>query len=239
MSAEPPELGSKPSGPDFAPPSDGGSPNGVWPGQQPSTGPHLGASGPGDVGRAGALPRPDEERLKAASSRVPAIVTAVVIALVALIVIVASTRGGDEVQREQPGSAPTTPTPSALPPDTSNSITFSSHEGSGRLTVISHRWSANASSRPAYGAFLQLELRISVTEGQVSYGPQFFQSFDSSSNLFQTSAGGARPPLLGNGTLGPGRSVTGNIAFDMPRGDGTLLMTNALLESVTALRIAD
>jgi hypothetical protein len=170
---------------------------------------------------------------------VPAIITAAVIAVVTLIVIVASVRGGDEVQREQPGSAPSTPVPSALPQDSANSITFSSHEGSGRLTVLSHRWSADASGRPAYGAFLQLELRISVTEGQVSYGPQFFQSFDSSSNLFQTSAAGARPPLLGNGTLGPGRSVTGNIAFDMPRGDVTLLMTNSLLESVTALRISD
>jgi hypothetical protein len=168
----------------------------------------------------------------------PAVITAAVIVLVALIVLVATIRGGDDVERE-PSQGGSTPTPSALPSDSANSISFSSHEGSGRLTVLSHRWSTDAAATPSYGAFLQLELRISVTDGRVSYGPQFFQSFDASSNLFQTSALGARPPRLGNGTLGPGQTVTGGIAFDMPRGDVTLLMTNSLLESVTALRIAD
>ncbi len=261
MSAEPPELGRTPSGPDFAPPPDGGSAEGIGPWAYGSSGPDPHGSdpygplgyGPGFSASGGpgggrgfgpsdrafparpAVP-PQSNRYAAPRSRWPLLITVAVIVVVAVIAVVGTVRGGNDLRPEPAGSG-ATPTPSAAPTDPANSITFSSHEGSGRLTVLSHRWSSDASAIPRHGGFLQLQVRISVTDGHVSYGPQFFQSFDAASNLFETDPRGARPPVLSNGVLGPGQSVTGGIAFDMPRGDVTLLMTNSLLESVTALRI--
>jgi hypothetical protein len=169
----------------------------------------------------------------------PAIITAAVIGVVVLVVVIASIRAfrsDQQVVRDEASPSPT-PSASALPSDGPNSISFTSSEGSGQLTLVSHGWTDAGAQAPRYGQFLQLRLKISATDGRVSYGPEFFQTFDESGNLFQTTEVGATPPLLGEGELRPGESATGDIAFDMPRGAVTLLMSNSLLESVTALRI--
>lgn len=234
MSSNPPELGPDRRGPDFAPPTFGGP---AGPGQQQPY-PHQPFQQPYQQQqqqqgrRRPEPPRPD---------RKPAIITAAIIGVVALIVVIASIHAfnsDQQVAREQTSPSPT-PVPSALPSDSPNSISFTSSEGSGRLTLVSHDWSTSADHAPRYGQYLQLDLKISATDGHVSYGPEFFQTFDESGNLFQTTEIGARPPLLGEGVLRAGQSVTGDIAFDMPRGAVTLLMSNSLLESVTALRIND
>ncbi|QDP96093.1 DUF4352 domain-containing protein [Microlunatus elymi] len=253
MSSEPTGLGPQQHGPGFERPDAGRPPGPQWgapgpqwgaPGQRPpelgGTGHGGGPTGPwqptGD--RPSQPPRPQPERPP--KNRLPAILTAAVIALVALIVVIATVRANvaDRENATAGGNTPT-PTPSAVPKDTKDSITFSSTEGSGRLTVRSHRWTSSATGDPIYGHYLQLEVEISATEGRISYGPQYFQTFDKSSNVYQTSEAGARPPLLATGYLRPGQTVRGGIAFDMPRGPVTLLMSNSLLESVTAIRIAD
>ena len=247
MSSNPPDFGPESRGPDFAPPSYGGSPppgpyqhglpqapygnvpgSGNAPLGRPNPGPPYpprpGAPQPPQV------PRPD---------RRPAIITAVIIGVVVLVVVIASIHAvqGDRQAARDAASPSPTPKPSVLPSDNPNSISFTSSEGSGRLTLVSHSWTASGAVAPRYGQFLRLKLRISATDGHVSYGPEFFQTFDSTGNLFQTTEVGAIAPLLGEGVLQPGQTTTGDIAFDMPRGAVTLLMSNSLLESVTALRI--
>ena len=246
MSSQPPELGPDRRGPDFAPPGNGGA--GADPYQQAPYGfgyqnqPTAGFGGPQTTGSGGPQyphrpPQPEGPK----KDRRPAVITAALIGVVALIVIIASihaVHGDQQAAREQASPTPT-PQPSALPSDGPNSISFTSSEGSGRLTLVSHDWTTTGAEPPRYGQFLQLELKISASDGRVSYGPEFFQTFDETGNLFQTTEVGAKPPLLADGVLHSGQTVTGDIAFDMPRGAVTLLMSNSLLESVTALRITD
>lgn len=246
MSANPPDLGPESRGPDFAPPSYGGPPppGPYQPGpyQQGQPQPPYGTAQPisGRPGqpyppRTGAPQPPQPPR----PDRRPAIITAVVIGVVVLVVVIASIHAirGDQQAAHNAASPSATPRPSALPSDNPNSISFTSSEGSGRLTLVSHSWTTSGAVAPRYGQFLRLKLKISASDGHVSYGPEFFQTFDSTGNLFQTTEVGATAPLLGEGVLQPGQSTTGDIAFDMPRGAVTLLMSNSLLESVTALRI--
>jgi hypothetical protein len=229
MSSDPPELGPDRRGPDFEPPSFGqpGRPVGYDPYRRPN--PALQPDRP--------APRPEGPR----PDRRPAYITAAVIGVVVLIVVIASIhafRSDNQVAREE-ATPNSTPSPTAAASAPTNSINFTSREGSGRLTLVAHDWTRTGPRPPAYGQFLQLRVEITSTDGRISYGPQFFQTFDKSGNLFQTTEVGARQPLLGEGYLRPGQTADGWIAFDMPRGAVTLLMSNSLLESVTALRIAD
>lgn len=203
-------------GPGFAPPP------------APARPPGPGGNGP---------PPPTPQRPK--RSTWPAILTAVVVAVVALILVFSTVR---ETEVEEPASSapPTpTPTPTSLPSSSEDSIAFTSSEGSGRLTVVSSRWSSDGAVDPASGQYLQITLKISASEGRVSYGPEYFQVFDAQGELFRTSSGGVAQRPLEAGRLSAGESVTGVIAFDMPRGTVTLLMSNALMETVTALRIVE
>ncbi|HEY9293901.1 MAG TPA: hypothetical protein VIP98_21685 [Microlunatus sp.] len=244
MSSEPTGLGPEQHGPAFERPTAGRPPGQSWGAPAGWTDPQSplpqggrgGAGGPTDPWQRPGYQPPKPERPP--KSRLPAILTAAVVGLVALIVVIATVRANLADRETATGSTPT-PTPTAVPSDTKDSITFSSTEGSGRLTVRSHRWKTDAAGDPVYGQYLQLEVEISATDGRVSYGPQYFQTFDSSSDVFQTSEAGVRPPALPTGYLRPGETARGGIAFDMPRGPVTLLMSNSLLESVTALRIAD
>ena len=257
MSSESTGLGPQEHGPAFQRPNAGGQPaQQPWgapadwaAGQQPypqgaQNGP--GQSGPGQGGpgqvpidprRPGGGYQPPKPE-GPPKSKLPAILTAVVVGLVALIVVIGTVRA-NMTDRQSTASNSPTPTPTAVPSTSKDSITFSSSEGSGQLSVRSHRWITNAGSDPVHGQYLQLEVEIRATDGRISYGPQYFQTFDSSSDVFQTSEAGVRPPALTTGYLRPGESVKGGISFDMPRGPVTLLMSNSLLESVTALRIAD
>lgn len=200
--------------------------------QQPGQVPPF--SGMGSQNGNGPRPTGAPQPERPPTSRLPLIITIGVIALVAVIVLVASLRPDPAIRRET-GTVPPTPTATAGPRDTSTSIGFTSSEGSGRLSLLSHHWTGRGA---ANGAYLQIEVKIEATDGRLSFGPQYFQTFDANSDLYQSTEVGARPPLLGNGYLRAGETVDGGIAFDMPRGEVTLLMSNAMLESVTALRIS-
>jgi hypothetical protein len=159
--------------------------------------------------------------------------TAAVIGLVAVVVVIA-TVGSHHHDADVVDNKPS-PSPSALPSTSSHSIVFTSREGSGRLTVLDHHW-----SRPgaAAGSRLRVRVEIHASRGTISYSPRYFQTFDDSGTVFQARRPIGGTPRLGDGYLHPGDTVRGNIAFDMRRGDTTLVMSNALQESVTALRIA-
>ena len=60
----------------------------------------------------------------------------------------------------------------------------------------------------------------------MDYDPYNFQAFDQSGQLFEMAVEGTGGRMLEVGTLSAGERVRGTIAFDMPRGDATLLMSD-------------
>jgi hypothetical protein len=159
--------------------------------------------------------------------------TAALIGMVALVVVVASVvayRTDREVSAP-PSSSVRTPPITA----TKDSIEFTSRTGSGRLTIVEHSWQT-AQSAP--GSALEVRVRIVCTQGMIDYDPYDFQAFDAGGNLFDLAAEEVRGPLLSVGILEPGEDVTGYLAFVIPRGEVTLLMSDDA-SSVTALKIPD
>ena len=82
------------------------------------------------------------------------------------------------------------------------------------------------------------QVRIVCTSGEVDYDPFDFQAFDASGSLFDLAAEEVRAPILGVGMLEPGEQISGALAFVIPRGEVTLLMSDDA-SSVTALKIPD
>ena len=118
---------------------------------------------------------------------------------------------------------------------TKDSVDFTTRTGAGRLTIVDHSWQG-AQNNP--GSTLQVRVRIVCTSGLVDYDPFDFQAFDASGNLFDLAAEEVRGPILGVGVLQPGEEATGLVAFVLPRGEVTLLMSDDA-SSVTALKIPD
>lgn len=165
----------------------------------------------------------------------PTVISILVIAFVAAVVAGASVVAywGDTRV-----AAPTRP-PVAPPAYTSptDRIDFDSSEGSGQLIMRKRTWVSDAGAPSASGQYLRLELELVCTEGEVDYDPYLFQAFDQSGQLFEMAADGAGGRLLSVGTLSAGEHVRGTIAFDIPRGEVTLLMSDDSDNTVTALRI--
>ena len=214
-----PGMGTTPSGPSFqSPRAAGADPYGP-----------LGSGQPAGN---------SAERYRPRTSRLPAIVTAAAVLVVAFVValstIVATINDRTPAApsasqaRERPSSAPS-----------GNAIDFTSDEGAGTLRIISHEWTPDGQEPPMSGSYLRIELDLTATAGEVSYDSAYFQAFDAQGELFDSTPLGAVQPHLDTGLLGPGDSARGFIAFDMPRGDVTLLMSNESFESVTAIKIQD
>ncbi len=207
-------MGSTPSGPSFAP----GSVQPLW--SEPI--------------RPAAAQRPDPATYTAPRSRLPAVVTVLAIGLVAGVVAIASllAHRADQVVTAAPAPSLTS---SPVVTTTKDSIEFTTPTGEGRLTILGHRWQ-EAQNDP--GSALQVQVRIECTGGEVNYDPFDFQTFDANGSLFDLAAEEVRGPILGVGLLRPGEETTGLVAFVMPRGEVTLLMSDSAA-SVTALKIPD
>jgi hypothetical protein len=166
----------------------------------------------------------------------PTVISVLVIAFVAVVVAGASLFAywGD-THVSAPGRTPTAPVYTS-PPDR---IDFVSAKGSGQLIMRTRSWVSEGSVPPLYGSYLRVEVELICTAGEVDYDPYLFQAFDKSGQLFEMAAEGTGGPVLSVGTLGPGERVRGTIAFDMPRGEVTLLMSDDSENTVTALRVPD
>lgn len=116
-------------------------------------------------------------------------------------------------------------------------ISFGSARGAGQLTLLRRSWNPPG-AQPSVGfAFLLLEVELMCREGEVDYSPYAFQAFDESGGLYDVAVSDSVAPGLGTGTLRPGESVRGFLAFDIPRGEVTLLMSVEDSQAVTALRV--
>ncbi len=175
-------------------------------------------------------------------SMLPTVVSLLLIALVAGVVGVASmvARYGD--------THVATPIPSVAPvqlPNRDDQIDFTSSTGSGKLIMINRSWISGGSGnpntgQPSSGSYLRVQVELVCASGTVYYDPYNFQAFDQSGRLFELAVEGAgSSPLLEIGTLHAGERVRGTLAFDMPRGEATLLMSDESDQTVTALRVPD
>jgi hypothetical protein len=170
-------------------------------------------------------------------SRVPALVSVLVIALVAVVVAVASL-----VAHRADTLVSPTPPPPVSPPSVSVSedrIDFISADGTGQLVLLGRSWVTDGPVPPTSGSYLRVEVELICITGQVDYDPYHFQAFDQAGHVFEMAAEGTDGRVLDVGTLGAGERVRGVIAFDMPRGDTTLIMSDDSDQTVTALRVPD
>lgn len=228
----------RPSGPAFTgppltgtpltgPASAGGPPDGSLP---PS-----GAErriGPGRSPAPGRRPPPGPP-----PSRLPAVLTVLAVTLVAVVVVVASVSAArDDVRRATP---PPPPSATSATPVRADRIEFTTSTGSGVLEIVDHDWDADGSDVGAPGTLLTVSVRISAASGVVPYGPDSFQAFDRSGTLFQPEVLPDSSTALETGTLSAGQQVTGTVAFDIPRGGVTLLMSDDSSRTVTALKVPD
>jgi len=169
-------------------------------------------------------------------SRLPTVVTTVIVAIVVLVVAAASlvAHYGDTHV-----SARSAPPPVVVPSATErpDRIEFTTSTGSGELILLHRTWIEDGYPVPAYGNYLQVQVEIACTAGTLDYDPDNFQAFDHTGRLFGLSLDNTDDPPLEIGTLEAGMRVRGGLAFDIPYGDVTLLMTEDNEQSVTALRV--
>jgi hypothetical protein len=172
------------------------------------------------------------------NSRWPNVISAAVIALVGSIVLVASAIARYE------DTHIAAPTPVVVPSvqaetTTPNETEFTTPDGSGRLILLSRNWRDTGREPPENGNYLQLEVKIICTSGRLAYDPYHFQAFDHTGELFDVAEAGVPEQVLGVGELSKGQSAHGYLAFDIPRGEVTLLMSDDSQQSITALKIPD
>ena len=216
-------MGPVPSGPSFLPwyPAAGPGPRSAVPG------PPLGPS-PGGRSRPPGGPPP---------GRLGAVLTVVAVGVVALVVAVASlvARYADT---HIAAPAVTSP-PSASAAASEDRIQFTTTKGTGELIMLTREWISDGAGPPASGSYLRIEVELVCSSGRVDYDPYNFQVFDRSGDLFELAVDGAGSALLDVGTLRSGERVRGTVAFDLPRGEATLLMSDDSDQTVTALRVPD
>jgi Domain of unknown function (DUF4352) len=212
----------RPSGPGFnGPPLEGPAP--------------LGTSTPPQSGRpATVAPRPSAPN----PSRLPTVLALLAVAVVALVVAISSVVAArEDVRQATPRADPSIvsqPSPAA-----GDRIEFATSTGSGVLEIADHGWDSDGSDTDAPGSLLTVAVRISCTSGTLRYGPYAFQAFDRSGELFDPEVLADSSTALQTGTLSAGQRVTGTIAFDIPHGGVTLLMSDESSRTVTALRVPD
>lgn len=166
--------------------------------------------------------------------------TAVALAVVGIVVVLASVWAGQQDARQaapQPAPLPSQPA-SATPSAAANQIEFTSDTGSGVLQIVRHSWDA---AGPTAGgrSLLTLEITISCTSGTLRYGPDAFQAFDQDGGLFESRYDPDSSNALELIRLSAGEQVSGKVTFEIPRGDVTLILSDDLTRPVTALKVPD
>lgn len=213
----------RPSGPGFTGPSQPGLSSQPTSATGP-TGSPPSARGPQ---RAGPPPR-----------RLPAVITVLAIGLVAAVVAVASVLAARQDVREA------TPRPvdnrsGSVGPIATDRIEFTTRSGSGVLEIVDHGWDTDGSHTDEPGSLLTVAIELTCRSGTLGYGPDSFQAFDRDGDLFDPEVLPESLTALEFGTLSAGQQVAGTVAFDIPRGGVTLLMSDDSSRTVTALKVPD
>jgi hypothetical protein len=210
---EPAGMGANPSGPEFMP----AGPTSPEPPPSPV---------PTGAWRAELAPR----------RRWPGILSVSLIVAVALVVLVASAVARYSDTHVAASPPITVPSIRADRPS-GGEIEFTTPEGSGRLILLSRSWRETGREQPLNGTYLLVEVKVVCTAGRLGYDPYNFQAFDHTGELFDVAEAGTSRQVLGVGELSGGQSTHGFLAFDIPRGEVTLLMSDDSDQSITALKI--
>ena len=169
-------------------------------------------------------------------SRLPTLISVLAIGLVAMVVAAASLIAFVADNRV----AGVSRVPAADPPSVitqEDRIDFISNDGTGQLIMLTRSWVRQGRVPPSTGSYLRVEVELICATGQVDYDPYNFQAFDQSGRLFEMAVEGTAGGVLSVGTLRAGERTRGVIAFDMPRGEVTLLMSDDSDQTVTALKV--
>lgn len=218
----------RPSGPGFTGPSQPvtGSPPpkqppaGSGPRRAPSTGEH----------RPGHRHRPPTDRL-------PALLTLLTVVAVGAIVLVASVLAARQDVRD--ATAPRRLPETTVSPPATDRIAFTTSTGSGVLEIVDHAWDSDGSHPGEPGSLLTVVIRVTCESGTLRYGPDSFQAFDAGGELFEVETLPDSDTALAFGLLSAGQQAGGTVAFDIPRGGVTLLMSDELSRTVTALKVPE
>ena len=168
----------------------------------------------------------------------PLLLTVLAVAVVAVVVTIASVVAArEDVRQATPRPDPTTAANPTTPGE--HRIEFTTSTGSGVLEITDHGWDSDGRDIDEPGSLLTVAVRISCASGTLRYGPDSFQAFDRSGALFGPEVVADSSTALALGTLSAGQQVTGTVAFDIPRGGVTLLMTDESSRTVTALKVPD
>jgi hypothetical protein len=232
-------MGSEPRGPSFAPPSF--VPPSLAKSYALAGAPTDPAQERGeDLGRDAEYPPqggPGPRRTrKSRAARWSAVGTAVAVLLVGLVVIFSTVVA---VREDSRPVASRVISPVSAAPTRTDRMEFVTADADGVLIISRRIWSASGVRPPANGRYLHVEVQLVCRNGTFSYGPENFSAFDAAGELFEVSDGGRWGTPLGYGILLAGESVSGTIAFDLPRGEVTLLMSDDSSQSVTAVKIPD
>lgn len=212
---------SGPRGPEFTRPPQPARPPGATP---PLTRQPTAAAGP------------PPDRPGGRSHRLATALTLAAIALVAAIVVVATVLAGrDDVRLATPSPAPSQPGATIA----TDRIEFTTAGGSGTLRIVDHGWDSDGTDPDQPGSLLTVVIEVTCERGVVDYGPDTFQAFDRNGELFEPEVLPDSPTALEIGTLAAGQSVRGTVAFEIPRGGVTLLMSDPSAQAVTALKVPD
>jgi hypothetical protein len=167
----------------------------------------------------------------------PNLITVAVFVLVALVVALATAIAHHD---DTHIAAPTPVRVPSIHTDTPDQaeIEFTTPHGTGKLILLSRTWQ-DGSRRPINGSYLEVRVEIICLTGRVGYDPYNFQAFDETGQLFDVDESGVTSEILGVGELSPGQTARGAVAFDIPHGDVTLLMSDDSEQSITALKVPD
>jgi hypothetical protein len=166
------------------------------------------------------------------------VLTALAIAVVAVVVGVTSVLAArEDVRRATPRPAPLPLT--SVSPIPTDRIEFSTSSGSGFLEIVDHAWDSDGIDVEAPGTLLTVAVEVTCESGILRYGPDSFQAFDRNGDLFDPVVLPDSTTALEFGTLSAGQQVSGTMAFDIPRGGVTLLMSDERSRTVTALKVPD
>jgi hypothetical protein len=217
--ASPEGMGPTPSGPQFVPTSRAIQPE----------------------GSDGASRSDFEAPYRAPRSRLlsaPNVITFAVVALVAIVVALASAVAYHDDTHVEASTTPVrVPSIHADSPDHAQ-IEFSTQYGTGKLIMLGRTWQ-DGGRGTINGSFLEVRVEIICLTGRVGYDPYNFQAFDETGQLFDVDESGVTSHILGVGELSPGQTVRGAVAFDIPHGEVTLLMSDDSEQSITALKVPD
>lgn len=227
-------LGPQPSGPSFAPWHTAGAAPGGEPARWSRAGPPAAPPPVAPPPVAPPTARPTDVTSRPRADPWPSVLTILAVVVVGLVVVVSSVVAGREAIRP---TATRVVAPVSASPLRTDRMEFVSSDGDGVLIVTGRRWTGTGVRPPTSGTYLHVEVELVCASGQVFYGPDNFSAFDASGELFEVTTSGRWGTPLGYGTLWPGESVRGTIAFDLPRGEVTLLLSDSTSRSVTALKI--